>query len=519
MELKTATIFIIFTGCITLFLGGWSVKYIKTYGSKAFTALMLCISIYSIGYGFELSSKDLSEALFWIDFQYLGIAFLPAFYIIFAFRYVGRNSILTPGFYISVYAIPVITLILQFTSPWHNLYHYNSSLQITEYASILHFDKGPWYYVHMAYINFSLALGSTLFYTFLRRTAPLFRKQAAIMLAGSVIPWFSLLAYMAGITIDGIDLTAVSITLTAPVWSIALFRYRIFDLSPVARGFVFESMRDCIVVLNLEHRVVDYNPAAGLIFPELTKKSIGLSVYTILKDYPEICRLLTEDETGYGYINMTKILKGQENHFKVHLSPLLNLRRVQRGHLIMVYNVSEQIRLLDEMHKIASTDELTGIFNRRHFITLAKTEISRGARFGHKTSLIIFDIDHFKDINDTYGHIEGDKALIHIAEVIKKEIRDIDIFGRFGGEEFVILLPETEVESALKLAWRLCNALAENTLEIGKIKKTVTASFGVSGKAITDPSDLEKLLKEADEALYRAKNSGRNRVETCKTSS
>ena len=372
MELKTATIFIILSGCITLFLGGWSVKYIKTYGSKSFTSLMLCISLYSIGYGFEISSKDLAEALFWTDFQYIGVAFLPAFYIIFAFRYVGRNSILTPGFYISIYAIPVITFILQITSPWHNLYHYNYSMQLTDYASVLSFDKGPWYYVHMAYINFSLAAGSTLFYTFLKRSAPLFRKQAAIMLAGSVIPWISLLAYLAGVTIKGIDLTPVSITLTAPVWSIALFRYRLFDLSPVARGFVFESMRDCIVVLNPDHRVVDYNPAAGIIFPELTRKSIGTSVYTILQAYPEICRLLAEDETGYGYINMSKVIGGQENHFKVHLSPLLNLRRVQRGYLIIVYNISEQIRLIDEMHKIASTDELTGICNRRLFINHAK---------------------------------------------------------------------------------------------------------------------------------------------------
>ena len=171
------------------------------------------------------------------------------------------------------------------------------------------------------------------------------------------------------------------------------------------------------------------------------------------------------------------------------------------------------------MHKIASTDELTGICNRRHFINHAKIEISRSARFRHHTSLIIFDIDHFKDINDTYGHLEGDKALIHIAEVIKKEIRDIDIFGRFGGEEFVILLPQTELDAALKLAWRLCTALSENTLIIGNKRKTITASFGVSGKIITEQSDLEKLLKESDEALYRAKNSGRNRAEAFKSGS
>jgi diguanylate cyclase (GGDEF)-like protein len=256
---------------------------------------------------------------------------------------------------------------------------------------------------------------------------------------------------------------------------------------------------------------------AGVIFPELDRNNIGLSVNTVFKDYPEICRLVKTDETGYGYINMIKSIGGQSGHFKVHLSPLLNLRRVQRGHLLMAYNISEQVRLMYEMHRIASTDELTGIHNRRHFITLAKTEISRSARFGHNISLIIFDIDHFKDINDQYGHLEGDKALSHAVNIIKKEVRDIDIFGRFGGEEFVILLPETGIESAHKLAFRLCRVLAESSVILQGNDVSITASFGVSGRKVESPSDLEILLRDADEALYRAKNSGRNRVERCNT--
>jgi diguanylate cyclase (GGDEF)-like protein len=515
MELKTITYLMIFSGCVTLFLGGWSVKYIKTYGSKSFTALMLCISCYTIGYGFELSSTTLDETLFWANFQYIGISLLPAFYIIFALRYVGKNSMLTPEFYIAVYVIPVITFVMQLTSHSHNLYYIDPYIYVSEHASFLRYSKGPWYIVHMAYINFTLAVGSLLFFNFMRKSAPLFRKQATIMLAGSLVPWFALLAHLSGATFRGIDFTPISITLTAPIWAIALFRYRLFDLSPVARGFVFESMRDGIIVLNMEHRVVDYNPMAGVIFSELDRNNIGLSVNAVFKDYPEICRLVKTDETGYGYINLTKNIGDLSSHFKVHLSPLINLRRVQRGHLLIAYNISEQVRLMDEMHRIASTDDLTGIHNRRHFIALAKTEISRSARFGHSISMIIFDIDHFKDINDQYGHLEGDKALIHVVDIIKKEIRDIDILGRFGGEEFVIILPETGIESAHKLAFRLCRVLAESRLILQEKDVSVTASFGVSGRKVESPSDLEILLRDADEALYRAKNSGRNRVEKC----
>jgi len=517
MELKTITLLMILSGCVTLFLGGWSVKYIKTYGSRSFTALMLCISCYTIGYGFELSSTTLEEALFWNNFQYIGTSLIPALYIIFALRYVGKNSILTPEFYTAVYVIPVITFLLQLTSSSHNFYYIDPYIIVSNHASFLRYSKGPWHYVHMGYINFTLAIGSMLFFNFMRRSAPLFRKQAAIMLAGSLVPWIALLANLSGATFKGVDFTPISITLTAPIWAIALFRYRLFDLSPVARGFVFESMRDGIIVLNLEHRVVDYNPMAGVIFPELDRNNIGISVNAVFKNYPEICRFVETDETGYGYINMIKNIGGLANHFKVHLSPLLNLRRTQRGHLLIAYNISEQVRLMDEMHRIASTDELTGIHNRRHFIELAKKEISRSARFKHNISLIIFDIDHFKGINDKYGHLEGDKALNHVVDIIKIEIRDIDIFGRFGGEEFVILLPETEIESAHKLALRLCRVLAESRLILQKTDVSITASFGVSGRSIESTSDLEILLRDADEALYRAKNSGRNRVERCNT--
>ncbi len=517
MELKTITFFMILSGCVTLFLGGWSVKYIKTYGSKSFTALMLCISCYTIGYGFELSSTTLEEGLFWANFQYIGISLLPAFYIIFALRYVGKNSMLTPEFYAAVYIIPVITFLMQLTSRHHNFYYIDPYIILSNHASFLRYSKGPWYFVHMAFINFTLAAGSLLFFNFMRKSAPLFRKQATIMLAGSMVPWLALLANLSGATFRGIDFTPISITLTAPIWAVALFRYRLFDLSPVARGFVFESMRDGIIVLNLEHRVVDYNPMAGVIFPELDRNNIGLSVSTVFNDYPEICRLVKTDETGYGYITMIKDIGGQSSHFKVHLAPLINLRRVQRGHLLMAYNTTEQVRLMDEMHRIASTDELTGIHNRRHFITMAKTEISRSARFGHSVSLIIFDIDHFKEINDRYGHLEGDKALSHVVDIIKMEIRDIDIFGRFGGEEFVILLPETVIESAHKLAFRLCRVLAQSRVVLLNNDVSITASFGVSGREVKSPSDLEILLRDADEALYRAKNSGRNRVEKCNT--
>lgn len=171
--------------------------------------------------------------------------------------------------------------------------------------------------------------------------------------------------------------------------------------------------------------------------------------------------------------------------------------------------ILENIKLKEE----AITDSLTGLYLRRYLQVRLEHEISRFQRFGQKLSLLMIDIDHFKKINDTYGHQKGDEALKMVASALLKNIRKIDIACRFGGEEFAIMLPNTTTEGAKVCAEKI-RALIENTL-VGGIKKNVTVSIGVaslgpaSEKGITSP---EELIKAADSALYQAKESGRNKV-------
>lgn len=164
----------------------------------------------------------------------------------------------------------------------------------------------------------------------------------------------------------------------------------------------------------------------------------------------------------------------------------------------------------------ASTDHLTNIANRRCLTAALEEEFSRSSRNGHDFALISFDLDFFKKVNDNYGHDVGDSILISVSNVVKKELRSFDTFGRQGGEEFLIILPETSLQSALEVAERIRLAIENNT-ECGVRH---TASFGViskysvsSGGSITP----EGLLKAADLALYDAKNSGRNTVKSIKT--
>jgi len=167
-----------------------------------------------------------------------------------------------------------------------------------------------------------------------------------------------------------------------------------------------------------------------------------------------------------------------------------------------------RIKLLgDQLKEIAYTDSLTDIYNRLHFNRLLDAETDKVKRYGGQLSIIFFDIDHFKQINDTHGHPTGDVILKEIAQVISKANRSSDVFARYGGEEFIILASSTNNEGAVEHAQRLRQDIEQHRFQIGR----VTASFGVATFDATS-DDQETLLERADQALYQAKSAGRNCV-------
>ncbi len=166
----------------------------------------------------------------------------------------------------------------------------------------------------------------------------------------------------------------------------------------------------------------------------------------------------------------------------------------------------------EELERRAYTDYLTGLNNRRRFIEIAENELARAVRFDKALSLLMLDIDHFKQVNDTYGHKTGDLVLQKLSEICRGTLRTIDIIGRLGGEEFAILLPETNDIQALDAAERLRAALAAAQVPLGNGEELrFTASFGIATLNQQD-SDIDTLLNLADHALYEAKSKGRNRV-------
>jgi len=163
------------------------------------------------------------------------------------------------------------------------------------------------------------------------------------------------------------------------------------------------------------------------------------------------------------------------------------------------------------LQSMALTDELTGLNNRRQVLARLDEEFQRSIRLGEPICLIYLDIDHFKNINDTYGHPVGDQVLKCIAERMQSCVRPYDIVGRVGGEEFLIIAPASPSEDAVSLAERVITSISKETISEGTVRLTVTASAGVAVISTND-TDIDDLLKRADRALYQAKAEGRNRV-------
>ena len=186
---------------------------------------------------------------------------------------------------------------------------------------------------------------------------------------------------------------------------------------------------------------------------------------------------------------------------------LLRLKRVLKERDL----TNERIRMMEKLQKLAVTDGLTKLYNSRSFYSQLETEVDRFNRYKHPLALLLLDLDHFKDYNDTYGHLEGDKVLVRFSQIIKSCLRTNDTAYRYGGEEFTVILPETGGEEAGTVAQRIRAALeAERFSPVDGKEVKITISIGVT--EYQPKEELSTFIQRADRAMYRSKQKGRNMV-------
>lgn len=179
-------------------------------------------------------------------------------------------------------------------------------------------------------------------------------------------------------------------------------------------------------------------------------------------------------------------------------------------HIAAIRDITDRRKAEQELERLATTDPLTGLLNRRQFFKEADVIFTRAQHHPYELAVFLLDIDHFKDVNDNYGHATGDAALREVAKRLHDNVRPTDVVGRYGGEEFTILLPRTNITEACQIAGRLCIVFAEKPITVYGEDIYLTVSIGVAGLN-EDISTLDELLQHADQALYASKEAGRNR--------
>lgn len=275
---------------------------------------------------------------------------------------------------------------------------------------------------------------------------------------------------------------------------------------------ITSAAQDAVIMIDHQGKVTFWNPAAEKMFgyaaAEVLKQDLLylIAPATHINDFVRLIQ--TGEKPLIGTTSEIQAKHKDESEFPVEVS-ISSVKFQGHWHAVAIMRDITARKMTEaRLKQLATTDSLTGTYNRRYFNEILHNELSRVQRYGTPLTLILMDIDHFKQVNDTFGHLIGDHVLIQLSALIAAALRDSDVLARWGGEEFTILVPNCDDACGLRLAEKLRLAI-ENTEfpDVGKI----TCSFGLTSY---QPNDVQKtMLKRADDSLYRAKVAGRNRVE------
>jgi diguanylate cyclase (GGDEF)-like protein len=496
---------------LVLFLLGLAAWLRRSTGKSAiFLAIcMWAVAIYSFGYGMELLSNTLGQAEFWVRFEHWGIQVIAPTWLLFALSVSGYEKRISPVLIVALAAIPLYLFLTAQTLGWLNLAHHNPRMDFSGPFPFFTYDRNIWNYIAVGYYSLCIAGSTVIFAIGYFKSVPAVKANALIYLLGSLPAWVGLVLHNFGLS-GNIDFTPLLLGISGLFFVYGFTRLRMLEIIPLARDVIFENMSTGVLILDRENRIVDFNLVLQEIFPNVTKKTVGASIYTTFPDDQSLLNLVRGAETGRIELRFED---GQGfAYYRVSNSNIKDKRDNVIGKIVNFYEYTKEKQLLEELERVAAHDGLTGIYNRQQFMKLAEKEIKRHDRYGGNVSMIMLDLDHFKRINDTYGHGAGDATLRLVAETFSKMIRQSDILARIGGEEFILLLPETSIEAAQSLAERLRNTLASKFIDFDDQTFSITASFGISGMSSDMNMALQDLYRLADRALYRAKGLGGSSV-------
>lgn len=460
--------------------------------------LSVCTFLYSFSYLLEIISPTLEAAFQAVRMQYMGLPFvLPISYLF------VRDIYEKPRFHrltlLLVFVVPVLSVLTMQAYPLLNIYY--STIEYVHNGAIANCRvyPGPLYHLYTAYcyLMFLLILKTVILHLAKGQSSLRRRRLSWILLAAYLAPMLSSFSYVFSTEKMRYDLTPIANTLSMSLLLYAMRYHNLVNIVPLARAHVIESMKDAFIVCDKDFNFLDANETAKRLFPVLSALVPGdiIDGWEEFKDVT-VFRVPIDGETRFFRATQTNILQG----------------KVLSGRCFVLHDSTENERLLQKLQIQATFDPLMGIYNRGTFFEYVGATLSACESTRLSYALLMIDVDLFKRVNDTYGHLAGDFVLKRVSAIIKDAFRKGDIIGRYGGEEIALFLEGVSMERAFSAAEMLRETI-ERTPIIYKARTIhITISIGLTLSAAGQRHSLEDMLMQADESLYTAKNSGRNRT-------
>jgi len=530
MQLHPYSIYMFVSASISAAIGAIAWRRRNAPGARMMAISMLALTVWSLCYGFVWMNTALARQIFWMNVMYFGVVVIPLSFLVLVLQVTQREQWLTRQRFLLLCVEPVLMLIIIWTDKYHHLFRTSAIDYVIGHLTYLHWIRGPLYWFNVVY-SYSLLLACVILLarTFLRGS-PLYRSQIGALLVGACIPWIgNFLSIMRLLPLRELDVTPIAFGISGITFYYALFYQRMFDLLPVARSLLIEHISDGLMVVDKNFRILDINPAGEKLLDVKEHDVIGKDGLRLFPDWKDISELLTDSDQ-----EMQGEIPGRTNrsrYYDLKITPLKN-KRTTSGYLILFRDISDRWkaehslrmanqelktrikeveRLQKKLRQQNVRDPMTDLYNRRFLEEALESEIARAERASHQVVIIMMDADDFKKINDHNGHKAGDLALQSLAKLIQLHIRRSDIGCRYGGEEFVVVMPNTTVETAYERAEHIRLDYLNLKLLGPNSHRQASISIGIASYP-ADGSNGEDVLNAADQAMYAAKASGGNRT-------
>ena len=502
-------------------------------GRNAMIWMLVMLAVWAFCYAMIAVSPSMEDKILWLKLENIGILTVPAFWFIFTLQYTQLDKWLNKYTIVIFFIIPAISLVLLFNPNWFHLF-YADVYTVTESGGPLVPVRGPWYFASLlqAYLLNLIGMG-LLIWRFIQ-SRHVFRRQALVLIGAVLIPLLVNIFYQLAPRLIPefsipMDLTAISFTVTAFLLSTGIFGLRLFDLVPIARHTVLEHIPEMVFVIDAQDLVLDANSVAQKSLGKTLDEIIGREVIEVFQGWPELLNRFLTSHVAHEEI---QIPGDPPRTLELIVSALYNRFRQLEGRIVVAHDVTDrkwlendlqyaneslknqliEIELLREkLQEQAIRDPLTNVYNRRYMAEFLDKDIARAKRDNTSLSIVVIDMDNFKFFNDTYGHKCGDVILQIFAKFLIDHTRRGDVVCRYGGEKFVVLMPNATLEDSYERAEMWRRSFSGTSIEYEGIYLFATFSAGVACFPVHGISG-DLTLQAADRALYKSKNSGKNKV-------